>query len=500
MLALIEQLLEQCVPTKRQQRDYLLKFPDEIVNESMATHLLFAAELLVGGTYVEVEEANGILLRPLAKNLLHSLADLRYILREQSLEDPGIYPETMHQALLQYDSLYSEFELRYVSLIVSIKTPEEIYARQEVAVLFCETVSRALKQGYLSQELIDDCEPELMISIPRLAIISGLLIYPDGPLDLQKSPEEMCGLFSPFHGLLKKIRELLCILTEEELLALERALCSASQEGSSLHYSSTPHNRWKISCHRGTTPELKPTVLEVSENSKTKVRCSWESHATNIQCQNKTPGIINSNCDYGSCKSVPSFPERELEGHKLDVCENTEEAKSQHRNITYRNWKFQDLRSRYRSDSDMLHRLFVCIAGVADQLQTNFASDLRIILKTVFETMSSKQQVEREKTVDDALRLSDCYLCQNNMENNNQTKSVAPKWVPDRASSLCMSCCASFTLLRRRHHCRCCGKIFCSRCSAYTTSLPHVDSTQLVRVCSHCYHVHCVPVNYHRVR
>lgn len=31
-----------------------------------------------------------------------------------------------------------------------------------------------------------------------------------------------------------------------------------------------------------------------------------------------------------------------------------------------------------------MHRLFVCIAGVADQLQTNFASDLRQILRSVF--------------------------------------------------------------------------------------------------------------------
>lgn len=38
----------------------------------------------------------------------------------------------------------------------------------------------------------------------------------------------------------------------------------------------------------------------------------------------------------------------------------------------------------FRSDEDLLHRLFVCISGVADQLQTNFAGDLRNILKAVF--------------------------------------------------------------------------------------------------------------------
>lgn len=37
-----------------------------------------------------------------------------------------------------------------------------------------------------------------------------------------------------------------------------------------------------------------------------------------------------------------------------------------------------------------LHSVFLCDAGVADQLQTNYASDLRSILKTLFEVMATK--------------------------------------------------------------------------------------------------------------
>lgn len=48
----------------------------------------------------------------------------------------------------------------------------------------------------------------------------------------------------------------------------------------------------------------------------------------------------------------------------------------------------------------MVHRLFVCIAGVADQLQTNFASDLRNILKCVF-LMNSTQTASEEESVED---------------------------------------------------------------------------------------------------
>lgn len=49
-----------------------------------------------------------------------------------------------------------------------------------------------------------------------------------------------------------------------------------------------------------------------------------------------------------------------------------------------------------RSSEDLIHRLFVCIAGVADQLQTNFAGDLRNILKAVFSMNATETESEDE--------------------------------------------------------------------------------------------------------
>ena len=34
-----------------------------------------------------------------------------------------------------------------------------------------------------------------------------------------------------------------------------------------------------------------------------------------------------------------------------------------------------------------------------------------------------------------------------------------PPWVPDELAPRCMSCESSFTVVRRRHHCRNCGKV-----------------------------------------
>ncbi len=53
------------------------------------------------------------------------------------------------------------------------------------------------------------------------------------------------------------------------------------------------------------------------------------------------------------------------------------------------------------------------------------------------------------------------------------------RWVPDRDAYQCMRCAAPFTLTRRRHHCRVCGDVCCSRCA------PSAPSGQ-VRTCTQC--------------
>lgn len=42
--------------------------------------------------------------------------------------------------------------------------------------------------------------------VTRCPLRSGLLIYPEGPLSLERGPEQMSRVFSPFYNLLKKIR------------------------------------------------------------------------------------------------------------------------------------------------------------------------------------------------------------------------------------------------------------------------------------------------------
>lgn len=68
--------------------------------------------------------------------------------------------------------------------------------------------------------------------------------------------------------------------------------------------------------------------------------------------------------------------------------------------------------------------------------------------------------------------------------------STPPAWIPDESAPHCMSCQSVFTVVRRRHHCRNCGKVFCGKCSANAVPLPRYGHVKPVRVCNRCFMFH----------
>eukprot|EP00756_Hemistasia_phaeocysticola_P011543 Hpha_TRINITY_DN15129_c0_g2::TRINITY_DN15129_c0_g2_i1::g.128713::m.128713 len=58
------------------------------------------------------------------------------------------------------------------------------------------------------------------------------------------------------------------------------------------------------------------------------------------------------------------------------------------------------------------------------------------------------------------------------------------EWVSDASATQCQICGASFTVTRRRHHCRLCGGVFCNTCSQGRMELPGYSGPQ--RVCTGC--------------
>ncbi|ORY91449.1 hypothetical protein BCR35DRAFT_274133 [Leucosporidium creatinivorum] len=59
-------------------------------------------------------------------------------------------------------------------------------------------------------------------------------------------------------------------------------------------------------------------------------------------------------------------------------------------------------------------------------------------------------------------------------------------WIKDESSKECFDCQMLFTAFRRKHHCRICGQIFCSRCASNIISSARFGQQGFVRVCNLC--------------
>lgn len=50
------------------------------------------------------------------------------------------------------------------------------------------------------------------------------------------------------------------------------------------------------------------------------------------------------------------------------------------------------------------------------------------------------------------------------MTRDKNPSGITPEWLEDEEAMQCMGCQEPFTFVRRRHHCRSCGSIFCGKC------------------------------------
>lgn len=68
-------------------------------------------------------------------------------------------------------------------------------------------------------------------------------------------------------------------------------------------------------------------------------------------------------------------------------------------------------------------------------------------------------------------------------------KNFKLTWIPDQLINECQQtkCRAPFSKTNRKHHCRCCGRVFCSKCSQHKVNLSVLDYTKPVRVCITCF-------------
>ncbi|KAG0715652.1 FYVE and coiled-coil domain-containing protein 1 [Chionoecetes opilio] len=135
-------------------------------------------------------------------------------------------------------------------------------------------------------------------------------------------------------------------------------------------------------------------------------------------------------------------------------------------------------------------------ANIADQLQQaeakvkmtqNILTDTQSEQKTNHEIssqLSSDNEQLREKVLQ-LLRQKDA-LWQANMR-LEAAAGGSCTWMENSSAHKCLGCAVSFSLTRRRHHCRSCGRIFCTGCSDNWIMTP--ASSRRVRVCDDCFSV-----------
>jgi len=62
-------------------------------------------------------------------------------------------------------------------------------------------------------------------------------------------------------------------------------------------------------------------------------------------------------------------------------------------------------------------------------------------------------------------------------------------WVPDDFVNECLICNIKFTVTSRKHHCRLCGRIYCTKCADKKVPIPALGYKDEVRVCDKCFEI-----------
>lgn len=137
------------------------------------------------------------------------------------------------------------------------------------------------------------------------------------------------------------------------------------------------------------------------------------------------------------------------------------------KDVLYRAWKKDSMKS---PDEDDWHPVPI------SKFQFTFSPGL-----LVSEIMKSRTQAYK---LDAALR---SIGPRQGLHELVQQVTKKDHWVTDDKAEICFKCHQHFSFTVRKHHCRECGRVFCSKCSSKTIALPHRGFSEPVKVCDACY-------------
>jgi len=130
------------------------------------------------------------------------------------------------------------------------------------------------------------------------------------------------------------------------------------------------------------------------------------------------------------------------------------------------------------------------VKSIADE-EGGICNAFQIITPEKSFTVVAESAGEKDCWIDDIAKnlgmkgkedvMQDSFTSGHNVESGD-----APVWLPDREAPHCMICGSQFSVIKRRHHCRNCGKIICSGCTK-----EHIvrgfDPNKPELVCKFCY-------------
>eukprot|EP00656_Telonema_subtile_P031051 TRINITY_DN34022_c0_g1_i1.p1 TRINITY_DN34022_c0_g1~~TRINITY_DN34022_c0_g1_i1.p1 ORF type:complete len:213 (+),score=62.47 TRINITY_DN34022_c0_g1_i1:41-679(+) len=99
----------------------------------------------------------------------------------------------------------------------------------------------------------------------------------------------------------------------------------------------------------------------------------------------------------------------------------------------------------------------------------------------VFEQASQELNLQLSEVVAERNMLEQDYGDLQHLQEN-----LSLTWMPDSVADACVGCHENFSFTRRRHHCRFCGRIFCSSCTPQTAALPSLGYDSAVKICNWC--------------